>query len=278
LNRQDSLLDAIYTGGGTTATQGAMRPIDVIFGGDAGMVKWGVSATYSAYSTPNVAQGAPTSNKVSNDLVVKGGLEWNDFDPFVSWRALGTDYGSSLSPKNSAFNAGLRYHWGEWTPYAAFRTDSYNGNSDYKAYGVGLARMMKATESVKMGYSIAWFRQSTPAQGSTAGSNPVLTNGSGAFGDRTVIPLDINVEADANSWLTLRAGLGFNFMDQVAGQTVGDNTTGRIGATAHAGKADFDMAVGKNTGSGTEGAGDTNSQNFDFSNGLFTAAAVSYHW
>jgi hypothetical protein len=105
---------------------------------------------------------------------------------------------------------------------------------------------------------------------------------------RLTVPVDFSLEGDANSWLTLRAGLGYHLYDRAglsSGQkdTVADMTTGRVGATVHAGKADVDFAVGKlgianegTTGSG-EGAAYDN-QTLDFGNGFFAAAAFTYHW
>jgi hypothetical protein len=54
-----------------------------------------------------------------------------------------------------------------------------------------------------------------------------------------------------------------------------------VGATVHAGKVDFDFAVGDGNTFGTqanETASDTTNQSFDIAHNFFTAASVQYHW
>lgn len=265
-NRQDDLQDAAYT------NQSNMRPVDVIFGGDMNNLKWGLGVTYASSSaTGGTASSGATAT--SSDWVIHAGVSYMDIEPFINWRVSGTDNAIGSAPTNKGGEIGLRYHWGEWTPYGVYKYEQYAGNTDYRAFGVGLGRTMKATEAVKLAYSIAYFRQSMGVNNGTIGA----WNGTSTAGDRSVIPLNVSIEGDANSWLTLRAGLGYNFEDRVNNVTVADNTTARIGATAHAGKVDFDFAVGAG-GTGAENPGATNTQNFDFTSGVFTAASVQYHW
>src|SRR6185437_739504 len=105
----------------------------------------------------------PAATKGSNDWVIHAGLTFMDFDPFINWRVSGTDNQVAGQPSNKGGQFGLRYHWGEWTPFAAYNYEQYAGNTIYRAYGFGFGRTMKAAEAVKLAYSIGWFRQSQGA-------------------------------------------------------------------------------------------------------------------
>ncbi len=274
LNRQDGLQDAVYT------YQGRMRPIDVLLGGDWNAIKWGVGFSYAAATSADPNNSANTTT--ARDYVVKAGAEYMDFDPFVQWRFSGADNSIGTTPNNKMLELGARYHWGEWTPFAVYKYTSYNSQTDYRAYGIGVGRTTKVADMAKLAYSIAYFRQAVGVQNVSSNSTAVSVpnNGSGTQGSRTVVPLNISVEGDPATWLTLRAGLGYNFMDNVNQTTVADNTFGRIGATIHASKLDFDFAVGQAAGTNpsNEGATDTNSQSFDISHQFFTAGSIQYHW
>jgi hypothetical protein len=280
-NRQDALRDAYYS------NESVMRPIDILFGGDMNTIKWGLGLTWASYSSADPTTTGATRS--SNDWVVHAGLSYNDFEPFAIWRVSGTDNGLATSPDNKGITAGVRYHWGEWTPYAVFKSESYAGSTDFRAYGAGLGRTTKVTESVKLMYNVSFFRQMVAANslasssavngGVTTVTSIYSSNGTVTPGDRSVIPINVAVEADAVSWLTVRAGLGYNLMDRVNGVTVADNTYGALGATAHAGKVDFDFAIGQNSGgAGAEGSSDTTTQSFDIAHQFFTAASLQYHW
>jgi hypothetical protein len=272
MNRTDVLTDAIY------AHPENMRPIDIMIGGDQGW-KWGLGVTYSSY------RGTPvgTSSMVSDtDVVVRLGFELSAFEPFAWYRIGGDNHfvplisggavtGSNVE-QNKMWAAGLKYHWGEWTPYAAIKKTDFNNEITGEIFGAGIGRNTKLTEGVKLSYAFAFFRQMASDQ---FGFN--VANRGELNPQRSVLPINVAVEGDATGWLTLRAGLSYNLVDQIATGSVPDQTSGRIGATIHAGKVDFDWAVGKNAGS-QETAADTDSQNFDIANGFFTAAAVDYHW
>jgi hypothetical protein len=264
MNRTDVLSDAIY------AHPFDMRPIDIMIGGDNG-IKWGLGVTYSAYQSTPVGS---TSMSTDDDVVVRLGVEVNNFEPF-GWYRIGGDnhfVAGNEVEQNKMWAVGMKYHWGEWTPYAAFKKTEFNNIDTGTVYGAGFGRDTKLTEGVKMAYSLAFFRQ---ANGDAYGFNPSV--GGELNPQRTVVPINFMVEGDAATWITLRAGLGYNLIDQVSTGTAPDSTSGRIGATIHIAKVDFDWAVGK-VGSASESATETNSQNFDISNGFFTAAAVSYKW
>jgi hypothetical protein len=182
------------------------------------------------------------------------------FEPFVGYLLSSSNGGTGVAEQTaSAMSAGLRYHMGDWAPYAVWGTNSVEQNStktiDQSKWGVGLGRTAKMGD-VKMNYSVAYFSTTDDA----AGAN-----------DTSSLPINLNMEADATSWLTVRAGLGYTLMER--GFDAGDlaTTTARFGGTFHLGKADLDMVVG-----GGSAAGSIDSSAFDAANGFFSQASLTF--
>lgn len=264
------------------------RPIDLVFGGDMG-VKWGLGLTYAKQSAGSLGAG----NK-SNNLTVRAGVSVADFDPFISWRFAGTNENNStatkLENKTKDATVGLRYHYGEWTPYAAYRFGKVEETGVAASNGervkntsmlIGAGRETKLGESARLIYSVSYAKIKYSDHKAT-GAN--LVTGSAT---RSVMPIDLSLEGDLSSWFTIRAGLVYRLMDRTAGTLANntifagtstqvgsqtDTTTARIGATIHANKFDFDWAFGQ----GAPGSVDTAS--FGFDGGTFTAASLSYKW
>jgi len=256
---------------GNPGTFNNMRPIEAFFGGDAGNLKWGLGLDYAAASTTT----AGTSNS-NTEMKIRAGVQVADFEPFGWATLIGADKiatGGGDGNKYKTYGFGLRYKMGEWIPYAGWRMDKRTAaatTADTKAttWLVGLGRTTKIGEGARMNYAVAFARNNNGA------SNPT---------GRSVIPVNVSVEADANSWLTARAGLSHNLYDQTNAGTSDENTTGRIGLGIHIGKADLDFAVGKSTlteqtASTGETAGGIDSQTFDIGSGFFSQASVAYHW
>jgi hypothetical protein len=222
------------------------KPIDLVIGGDMG-VKWGLGVTQ-------------TTSEVESSTNLKAGVVMGSFEPFVGYLLSSSNGGTGVAEQTaSAMSAGLRYHMGDWAPYAVWGTNSVEQNStktiDQSKWGVGLGRTAKMGD-VKMNYSVAYFSTTDDA----AGAN-----------DTSSLPINLNMEADATSWLTVRAGLGYTLME--SGVDAGDlaTTTARFGGTFHLGKADLDMVVG-----GGSAAGNVDSVAFDAANGFFSAASLTY--
>lgn len=267
MNRQDDMNHTTYTGGNT-----AMRPLEALIGGDMNNVKWGLGVSYATETVADPSNATQTKN--NSDVVLRGGISVGGLEPFIDWRISGTDNGLTAAPSNKGETFGARYHFGEWVPYAVYSSSKLADVTTSKAYGAGFGRTMKASEAAKLMYGVSYFRET--------------------IADRAVVPFNVAVEAEAASWLTLRAGLAYNFMDRTAGKTIADNTTGRVGATAHAGKAEIDWAVGnalggsligdpRNGGTSSIVVPNSDEENLDSktvsaAQGLFTALSVAYHW
>jgi hypothetical protein len=262
-NRGDAI-DATRTG---YADRARMRPIDIMIGSDMG-VKWGLGLTWGH------SKQSSTDPVISeNDMTLRAGVSVMDFEPFLAFKIASKD-GTAVAANDPSYKdmtIGLRYKWGEWTPYAAWRTSKTTTNSVDSAkqtdIGIGIGRQAAIAEGARMVYSISAWR--------------ILP----AIAKQTIIPINFAVEGDATSWLTLRGGLSYALVNQVnsASQTAlsaADNTTARVGATFHLGKADVDFAVGAagNTASTPEVGSTLDQQVAGIGPGLFSALSVAYRW
>jgi hypothetical protein len=252
VNRESSVMNSVANM--ATVTSGAQRPIELFFGGDASNIKWGVGLDYSMANAPNQSD---------TNLIFHAGAQVADFEPFGWVSAVGNENIATAgnTTKYKQYGLGLRYKMGEWLPYAGWREDKVV-ETKADVWLVGLGRTTKIGEGARMNYAVSFVRRTATGAG------------------RSVIPLDVSVEADANSWLTARAGLSHSLYDRTESTTTPANTTGRLGFGMHIGKADMDFSVGKGAAlpATAETGGILDSQVFDISNGFFSQASVAYHW
>lgn len=260
-------INGAYTGGNNN-----MRPIDLMVGGDM-MVKWGVGATMASQKV---------GDKSDSETTLKVGASYMDIEPFAHFTLTGSNkLAGETEVKNTRTTVGVRYHWGEWVPFAAYTTAKTADVTVNKAWGLGVGRSAKVAEGATMSYSLGYFGNNTFAPGV-----------------RHIVPINFAVEGEALSWLTLRAGLGYNLSDVTGGASAADNTFGRVGATMHVGKVNFDFAVGTGQGAGDVGSeankyqarkpdettanltgrNTYDTQTMGLSPGFFTAASVAYNW
>ncbi len=219
----------------TDSVQNADRALDVVLGGDMG-VKWGVGLTQSM------------SDGDASFMKLKAGVIVSDFEPFVHMTLKDTNgLSGAAEDKTSDMTVGTRYHYGDWTPYAAYRTTKQTDNGVAAAdatnvYGLGLGRMAKMGD-INMAYNVSYWK-------GTAGTAKT-----------SVLPVEMTFSGDAASWLTLRGG----FAHDVKTKNVAATTTASFGATGHFGKADLDTVIG-----GTDnGVG--------FADNQFVNVGLTYH-
>jgi len=257
-----------------------MNPIDVIFGGDSG-VKWGIGLTYAAYHNSAATVNTVTGNTNANALIVRGGVSVGELDPFFELRLKdnakankATGALTTTEEKNTGWAAGLRYHWGEWTPYGVYNhtkqtiTGTGAANSSTNKYVIGFGRSTKLGEGARLMYALAAAKMTTDTGGVKA--------------KNFVLPLNMGAEADATSWLTLRAGMQYNVFNNTSGSggtgTSGtNNVLARMGGTFHAGKADVEYAFGNSLG-GTTAPGTYDSPAVGFDSETFHTVSLSYKW
>ncbi len=271
LNRQDAV-NTLTTGAFNSAP---VRPFDLFVAGDMG-VKWGLKVSQASRKTaPNTTESRDLG---SNVWSATAGVQVMDFEPFVSYQLTGKDKAAGATAAEivedqfKSFSIGTRYKFGEWVPFAVYRSDKFQDASaapattqEYTAtaWGLGFGRNTKVAEGSTLNYGAAYWSRTAPVS--------IVTK---SRSTQKVLPLNVSFESDATTWLTLRAGIAYSLLDQSNGLTNASATTGRIGAGLKFGKAVMDFAVGN----GGVGVANVDTTVFDFSNGLFSVASLTYNW
>lgn len=102
--------------------------------------------------------------------------------------------------------------------------------------------------------------------------------------DRDIVPLNVALEIEPLTWLTLRGGFEYWLVHVYKGVSASSNSNGKIGFTMKHNQFAFDWMVGNNASryssasAALEGTDDGNSQVFGFDSGFFTAAALRAEW
>ncbi len=264
-----------YTSGTTPA-----RPLEIFFGGDMG-AKWGLGLHMAK---TNNGLTASTGGGPVTYTAVSLGADFAGLQPFGAFQFIGQD--TNKDKKHSFWRVGTRYKWGEWVPYAALQTTKYKDSTTLATagaenkeftWGLGFGRNTKIGDAARLNYALSFWRVKDTTK-ATSTSTEVT-------GRRTIVPLDISVEGDAASWITLRAGLSYRAWDRVVTASsagdVADNTTGRFGATIHAMKnADFDFALGTHqaTAATDETSASVDNQTYGLGAGFIVAASGTFRW
>lgn len=250
----------------TTATNYGDRPIDFTIGGDNG-VKWGIGGTY--------ASSRGTTLGKSTNLTGRLGLEVADFAPFVNYRLVGNSTTSTTVTKDKDMTFGVKYTYGDWTPFVAYRNAKQKSAGAItfaaKSYILGVGRDAKLGENARLIYNVS-LGQLVDKATSTTNSK------------RTIVPVNVGIEADVASWITIRGGVQYRLMDKTSGTTAaGTNsfdTVARVGASFHVNKVSIDWNLGSNNGTTTNGTAvdsrDESQAGFDGK--TFTDLSVAYRW
>jgi hypothetical protein len=229
-----------------------------MIGGNTGL-KWGLGLTYGQSG----ANGSTTYDKSTN-FDARAGVSIAGLDPFIAFKVIGKDKlaGTDVT-KHADMQIVARYHYGEWTPYVAYRnaksTDEASSLDTKKNdLTLGIGRETKIAEGARLVYALYWVNTKTT---SAAG---VETKGND-------VPIDMAIEADALSWLTLRGGVHHVLATNANNQT----TTARVGGTFHIAKVDVDYAFGNGNATGDNTA---DSSDVGFDSGTFHEVAMRYSW
>ncbi len=264
-------LEGTYGAGANNATNPAgvsdaeLQPIEIFVGGDMG-VKWGLGFMYGK------AQAA--KDRTATEMALSAGAQIEGFEPFARLTFAGKDKTvENVENKFGGFTVGTRYKWGEWIPYAAFvsRNQTLQGQAkqSVNAWGVGIGRTMKATETTSLNYAISYWSGRNRTELGTATSETLGLN-------RQALPINVSIESQFASWITGRAGLQYFLVDRQGETTNASDVDAALGASFNFDKVSFDWAVG--TGSNNPGTENVDNAVFDFTGGLFTAASLSYSW
>lgn len=238
----------------------ATRPIELFVGGDHG-VKWGLGVAYASHTNKALA-----TDQTNTDVALRAGVQVMGIEPFFHFKVMGKNKHVDPDLGGSYMAFGAKYRFGEWTPYAAARLTSYDtsatASEKVNVWGFGLGRNTKLGAGAALNYSIGYWRTKDTAKLTSALPNEV---------NYAYIPIDLSASGDVTSWLTLRGGLGYRLMAVNGAGTQPSNATGRFGATINVGSVSLDWGVGS-----TAAAQDLDGDTFDMSNGLFTAASLTY--
>jgi hypothetical protein len=175
---------------------------------------------------------------MSNEVVLHAGIDINGIQPFFTFRVL-----NDLSDADY-MRAGVRYEMGEWTPFAA-----YSNNNDDDNVLIGVGRNTEIANGASLNYALSFIR--------------------GLEAETNTLPLDVSIEADALSWLTLRGGMSYALLAANADgvtDTSAERASVRAGGAFHIGGAMVDFGVSTNGGS----AG--------FGENLFSDISLSYNF
>ena len=243
--------------------------LEVFVGGDAG-IQWGASLKYSkdenevaitpdtqesstlglnvgaimgnmeAYARLNIKEEAEGGNAAADKFE-------RDFNPTI---------GFAYSMKNNSFFVEYEKDGAEYTNATA-AANTYESSR----FTLGWGKTHKVSDSARVYTDVSF--NSTSAEytdGTTAGNS--------AEGKRTTLPVTVAMEADANSWLTLRGSVTYNVIGNnenditnLSGTsanndkkiTIANSTTVAAGATLNFGKLKVDGVIGTEGGANNDG-------------------------
>jgi len=304
---------------GATATAiNTQRPIDIFFGGDTG-VKWGFHAAW-AYNRNQTVANSTTGQNGSAELSNRYwhfdfGVQVMGFEPFLGATLFSkyqndvtaqTGGGQTLVGNLDEFNAGFRYKYEGWTPYFVYKKWKESGtpaggatqlSTRFHVFGLGVGHDTKVADGVHILKNIGVWQSSVEDDtAATAGTNIGGQTNPDFNKDfkETAVPINVALEAEATSWLTLRAGATYDFIrnrkfassNKAANanpsaltdknQSQAGATTFRIGSTFKFGKLHVDSAFGN--GAGAAAAAGLDNQSFGFDGQTFALVSASYHW
>lgn len=243
--------------------------IDFLVGGDMG-VKWGLGINYGQQ---DAIVGAASSD-TNTFMAARLGAQFSGFDPFVGFTVSGERKVGTITKTHTykGMNAGFRYHYGEWTPYAVYNTTTDKteavgatvaSESKTTSMVAGLGREAKLAEGVRLMYAL--FYSNTGRK---------IADVKDPSGTITALPVNVGVEADALSWLTLRAGATQTLIGTGATRA----TTARVGGSFHIAKVDVDYAFGNSSSTGGTSSVTPDSTDVGFDSGTFHKVGLHYSW
>jgi len=304
---------------GSATVLNVQRPYDFFIGGDTGL-KWGAHLAW-AYNRNQMA-GNSNSNSGSAEITARYwhadlGAEVMGFEPFVGLTFLTNYQNNTASQASTAalseFTGGFRYKYENWTPYFMYhkwRQGGVNNNTmvtqlqtRHNIWGIGVSHDAKLADGVHFIKNVgAWLNAVQDDNGTGFGPSNSTTTVDGQsvpsanqnFTDY-VIPVNIALEAEAASWLVLRAGATVDFINDRkyntsnsnanaspapitnANQSLAGRVAIRMGSTLKFGKLHIDSAFG-NGAATTTGAENLDTSSTGFDGQLFALMSASYHW
>jgi hypothetical protein len=276
-----------------TGFAGQINPIEIMYGFQAADLKWGVSFNYSKAEPKTAAAGAQKEDAMG----LRAGVIGTNWDAGLTLglgsNATGNDAATIITGVNlnadsaSTYKGttGFKVNGGYWfdTMYvygnyyqdgaklegvkpAALGGVAANATIEQSQYEIGVIDTMKA-DGMNFFYGVSYIGFTSKAKEITP--TALETTIQGAFSqEQTQLPFIMGVEADAASWLTLRASLKQNVILGSTKPNTGDtstgianNTTVALGAGMKFNKFTLDSTLAAGSVPGTVGTGAINANN-----------------
>lgn len=295
-----------HTGHVVAGLLATKRPIELFIGGDTG-IKWGLKVTHAYNRDTTIGIGGGVNGeaeKMARYWNFAFGAQWMGFEPFANVTAFTKSENTLTTARSSQsqeeYTVGLRYRFEGWSPYFAYNAMHIGavnagmptaGNESIRKYGFGVGHDSKVADGVHVLKNIGFWWNRTEASNNSAAS--VMTQDYSEM----VVPLNLAVEADVLSWLTLRAGAGYDIVRQqkyartvaegapLASQNVADTVTSqdgtfkyRLGSTFKFGKFNLDSAFGNGSAAPTDTETLHQNTSVGFDSQTFVMVSASYHW
>lgn len=271
---------------------GQENPIELMYGFQAADLKWGVSLNYSK-SEPKVAGGQQSQESMGARLGVMGSV-WEAAVTFgLGSKATGTSAGLLTASPTSDYKGttGFKVSGGYWFDtayaYANYYQDGVEvsgvtgtgggpfagvtaANIKQTQYEVGVVDTVKA-DGMNFFYGVSYIGFKSDDDNNANAAVHATYNV-----EQTQLPFVIGVEADATSWMVLRASAKQNVILGERKPATGDstananNTTVALGTGLKFNKFMLDANVAAGSVPATQGNGAINT------NSLFTNASLSY--
>lgn len=270
------------------------NPIDLFVGGDAG-VKWGANVTYDAYDG---GSSATNDRLASNALRARVGVLMGDLEAFAHVSAKGDakDFlGNEIEGKASyfvgvgqlvngtKFFADYKHIAGE---YSSVASATVKEDWKFNEARLGAGRVERLNDKANMFAKVTIERRTVEDDGKSTFS--------GVAGESTryILPINLGLETEATSWLTLRASVGHNIWSQNEVDPKGGkktsthlaNTAVRAGATLKFGELSVDGLISTNADGNTPVTQGNNDTSVSGGNGslrtdsLMTRVAMTYRF
>jgi len=238
--------------------------IDLYFGGDMG-IQWGAALRYGAKQETEDSSDADKKREHSY-MGLSLGMIMGDLDAYASMKLKDESLGNGAAAAGSnndkweggGMQVGLGYNLGDLRIFADYAKEDaeYTANGASKnetsqtSIKAGVAKTHEVSSSSRVFYAAQY--ENTKAE------DKYGANAAGNSEDKSSrLSLNVGMEAEANSWLTLRGSVSgpviLNSSESKLGTvTTKDNTTSRVdvnaGATLSFGKLKVDGSIGTTPG------------------------------
>jgi len=261
-NKNDSE-EAVRNGagyGGSAIATGAAgfqdydNPIDLFFGGDMG-IQWGARISYAK---GEVDTGTAATKTEHSAMGLGLGIVMGDLDVYGSMKLKDESKGDGATAdakyEAGGMQLGLGYNLGDLRVYADYAKQdaeytsaagAAKNETDQTSMMFGVAKTHEVSSSSRVWYSLSYLNvKGEDKDGTTATNNQEQTN--------TRLLLGVGMEAEANSWLTLRGSVtGPVVMNETetkttttTKQTNANQVDVNAGATLSFGKLKIDGSIG----------------------------------